>query len=125
MLTGISYLIVCRIDEPEGVNAGNCLKIRHFGLRKSFPYRRVHKQDLCLGMVHKMVNVARFEFVKKRNRNRSVGHGCKERHSPVHLVASADCHFVSLFQAAMLEQNVNFCDSFCQIAVENGGSLVV
>ena len=125
MFAGVADLFVCRIKESEGVDSGNRLEVRHLGLGQAFPYGRVHKQNLGLGMVHEMVDIAGLELVKKGYRHCPIGHSGEKGHCPVHLVAPADGHFVSLLQPAMVEEDVDFGNSFSKVTVENRSTFVV
>ncbi len=125
MFAGICNLFRGRIYESECVRSHNCLNIRHLRLRKSFPYCRVDKQDTGLGMIHKMVYVARLEFMKYGDRHSAVSHRGKEGNRPVHLIPRADCHFRAFLKTAVFEENMDFRYPLRQIAVKDRSAPVV
>ena len=45
------------IEDPEIVHLDYCVKVRHFRLGKAFPDHLVHKEDLRLRVIDKMVDV--------------------------------------------------------------------
>ena len=87
VLSRVGDLLITCIKKFEGIHLDDCLYIRHFSLCKTLPDDVIHKEDLSLGVVYKMVYVARLEFVEKRHRNCSVSECRKESHSPVSLVS--------------------------------------
>ena len=125
MLARLHYLLVLCIKELECVYLDDGMEIRHFSLGKPFPYDIVNEKYLRLGVIHKMVDIAGLEFMKKRYRNCSISHCSEERDSPIGLVSRADGHFVAFLQSAFLKHDVKLFHTPCHIAVFQRHSLIV
>ena len=87
MLSGRSYLLFCGIEQLEGIYLNDSMEERHFRFRKAFPNDIIDKQDLRFGMIYEMMDISRFEFMKKRDRNGAVSEGRDEGYSTVCLVS--------------------------------------
>ena len=75
MFTRRSDFLVSRIQQLERIDLNDSMKQRHFTFGETLPHYIVHKENLCLRVVHQMMYVSRFEFMKKRNRNGAVSKG--------------------------------------------------
>ena len=118
-------MFIIRIKYLEVVHLDNCMKVRHLRLRESFPYDLIHKEDLCLRVVHKVMDICRLEFMKKRNGNRSVCHYRKKGYSPVRLISGTDCDLVTFLKTALLKHDMQFLHSSCHILVVECFSTII
>ena len=76
-------------------------------------------------MVHQVVDIPRLEFVQDRDRHRAVGDSGEETDPPVRLVTGTDRDLVPFLQPALLESDMQLCDTPRHIPVGKGDSLVV
>ena len=125
VLARCDYILVPCIEKLEGIDLDDGMKVRHFGLGESFPDDIVHKEDLCLGVVHQMVDIAGLELMEKRHRDCAVCHCGEEGHSPVCLVARTESHLVALLQSALFKHDVHLLNPAGHIPVMKGNALIV
>ena len=125
MVLGLDDPFICCIEDLECIDLYDCLKVRHFRLRKPFPDNIIHKEDLRLRMIYKMMDVGRLEFVKERYRHCTVCHNSQKSHSPVCLVARTDGHLMSFLKTAFLKHYMELLHSPCYILVVESLSVII
>ena len=125
MLVNLDVFLLGRIEELEGVDLDDDGQPRHLFGREALPDDLVHEKDAGLGMVHKPVDVAGFEFMQDGHGHGAVGQGRKETDAPVGLVPGTDGHFVTFEKPALLEHDVQFGDAPGHLPVRQRDTLVI
>ena len=113
------------IEVGEVVHQDHDLQTGHLGLAEPLPFSLADEEDLGLGVIHEVMDVAGLEFVQDGHRNGAVGKGGEEAHAPVRLVARAEGDFVAFLQAALFKTDVEHRDAFANLAVCERATLIV
>ena len=125
MLPHLCYQLCLGKEEMESVYLHHSLEIRHLILAQPLPHYIIHKQDLCLRMVHEVVHIPGLELVEDRHWHCTVCEGRYESHAPVGLVSGAYGHLVASYQSAFLIHYVHLGYPPCHITVMQGNALII
>ena len=90
-----------------------------------FGYEVAHEQGFCFRVVDDIMNLLSIEFVKDGHSHSTIGEGGEEGDSPMGGIASANGYFVSLFDTAVLEDNMQFFYLSCHIMKLKRSTLVI
>src|SRR5574344_732753 len=86
MQSDIFNLVRLGIKKIKSIDLHHHIKTRHLILRKPLPNHIIHKQDLSITMINKIMNISRLELVKNRNRNRTISQSGKKTNTPIGLI---------------------------------------
>ena len=125
MLADLGHFLSLRIKETESIDLDNHIESRHFRLGKVFPYDIVHEQHFSFRVIHEVMDITRLELVKNRHRNRTVCQCSEEADTPVGLVSRTNGYLVTLYQTALLESDMKFGNTPCDVPVGQILTLVV
>ena len=76
-------------------------------------------------MVDDVLDLFTVELMQDRHCNGSVGECGEKSHCPVGGISTADGYLVSLFDVAVLKQDVEFLNLTCYIVILEGNALIV
>ena len=115
----------CGMEEPERRNVDDHLHLGHLFGEQACEYAFIHKQELRVGVVDKVMDIACLEFMEYGHRDGAESQGGQETHAPVGLVAATDGDFVPFGKAGLLEDYVQFGDPAGDIPVMQRDAVVI
>ena len=117
ILACVSEFLTAREKQRIIADLNGAAYVAHALMVEIFPYGRIHKEKLCLGVADKMMNVVGLEVVKNWYSDSAVSKGRKSSDGPLGRVAPAERYFVTGPEVGILEQKMQLSYFASHIAI--------
>ncbi len=125
MLSGVGDALAARQHERKIRQIDNGFQCGHFIRVDGRGHHVAHEKELCARVVHDVIDLVGREFVQNRHNDGSIGQRGQKSHAPVRAIPAAEGDFVAFFNAAMLENDMQFFYHSRHVVVLQRGALVV
>ena len=125
MLSRVGELVGARHKDGEVGQVDDAFDGGHLGGVDGLGHDVAHKQEAGLAVVDDIVYLLSVELMQDGHGDGSVGEGGQECHGPVSAVAAAYGNLVALFDAHLLEHDMQLFYLACHIIILQGDTFVV